>query len=98
MERDGIKVDRDELRRLSGDFEQRMAVLEKQIYKLAGREFNIGSPKQLGEVLFDKMGLARRPQEQDRRLVRPTPPCWRSWRRRATSCRHACSTGASSRS
>ena len=54
----GIKVDRDELRRLSRDFAERLAELEKQIHKLAGHPFNIGSPKQLGEVLFDEMGLA----------------------------------------
>jgi len=58
MEMAGIKVDRDELKRLSGDFAQRLAELEKQIHKLAGHPFNIGSPKQLGEVLFDEMGLA----------------------------------------
>src|SRR5262245_20358808 len=58
MEVAGIKVDRDELKRLSGDFAQRLAELEKQIHKLAGHPFNIGSPKQLGEVLFDEMGLA----------------------------------------
>ena len=57
MELAGIKVDRDELRRLSGDFAERLAELEKQIHKLAGHPFNIGSPKQLGEVLFDEMGL-----------------------------------------
>jgi DNA polymerase I len=58
MEMAGIKVDRDELRRLSRDFAERLAELEKQIYKLAGHPFNIGSPKQLGEVLFDEMGLS----------------------------------------
>jgi DNA polymerase-1 len=58
MERDGIKVDRDTLRTLSNDFAQRTAELEKQIHKLAGREFTIGSPKQLGEILFDEMGLS----------------------------------------
>ncbi len=57
MEEAGIKVDRDILHALSGDFGSRMHVLEQQIYKLAGREFNVGSPKQLGEVLFDEMGL-----------------------------------------
>jgi len=57
MERHGIKVDRDELRRLSTDFGQRMVEFEKQIHELAGESFNIGSPKQLGEILFDKLGL-----------------------------------------
>jgi DNA polymerase-1 len=57
MERAGIKVDEDDLRRMSIDFEQRMAVIEKDIHRLAGREFNVGSAKQLGEVLFDEMKL-----------------------------------------
>ncbi len=57
MERAGIKVDRGELRRLSNDFASRIANFEIEIHGLAGRAFNIGSPKQLGEVLFDEMGL-----------------------------------------
>jgi len=57
MESAGIKVDADDLRRMSTDFEQRMGVMEKECHRLAGFEFNVGSPKQLGEVLFDKMGL-----------------------------------------
>ncbi len=57
MERAGIKADRDELARLSSDFATRIAALEKEIHALAGREFTIGSPKQLGEVLFGEMGL-----------------------------------------
>ncbi len=57
MELTGIKVDRDTLRRMSNDFARRIGELETQIYKLAGREFTIGSPKQLGEILFDEMSL-----------------------------------------
>ncbi len=57
MERDGVKVDADDLRRMSGDFEQRMAAMEAEIHGFAGRAFNLGSPKQLGEVLFDEMKL-----------------------------------------
>ncbi len=57
MERAGIKVDRDELRRLSNDFTGRIASFETEIHGLAGRAFNIGSPKQLGEILFDELGL-----------------------------------------
>ena len=57
MEQEGIKVDRDHLSRLSSDFSQRMAALEAEAYEQAGREFNIGSPKQLGEILFDEMDL-----------------------------------------
>jgi DNA polymerase-1 len=57
MERAGIKVDADELRAMSKDFEQRMAAMEIEIHKLAGESFNLGSPKQLGEILFDRMKL-----------------------------------------
>lgn len=57
MERNGIKVDAPELKRLSDDFAVRAAALEVEIHKMAGREFNVGSPKQLGEILFDELGL-----------------------------------------
>ena len=57
MERAGVKVDADDLRRMSSDFEQRMAGMEHEIHRLAGRAFNLGSAKQLGEVLFDEMKL-----------------------------------------
>jgi DNA polymerase-1 len=57
MERAGIKVDRATLVSLSDDFGRRLVRLEHEIHKLAGRPFAIGSPKQLGEVLFDEMKL-----------------------------------------
>ncbi|MCB2090336.1 MAG: DNA polymerase I [Alphaproteobacteria bacterium] len=58
MEYNGIKVDRDILNRLSNEFAVRLSELEGEIHKLAGHPFNIASPKQLGEVLFDEMGIA----------------------------------------
>ncbi len=57
MEFAGITIDPDLLRRLSNDFAQLQAKLEKQIHKLAGEPFNIGSPKQLGDILFGKFSL-----------------------------------------
>ncbi|OJX48053.1 DNA polymerase I [Devosia sp. 66-22] len=57
MEGRGIGVDRAILSRLTGDFTQRAAALEATAYELAGQNFNLGSPKQLGEILFDKMQL-----------------------------------------
>ena len=57
MERAGIKVDASVLAELSRDFEGRGAALAEAIYREAGHDFNIGSPKQLGEVLFEEMGL-----------------------------------------
>ena len=57
MEQNGIKVDRDTLSRMSNSFAQKMAGLEDEIFKAAGRSFNVGSPKQLGEILFDEMEI-----------------------------------------
>ena len=57
MEQAGILVDRAELARLSADFGARIGTLEGEIQDLAGEAFNVNSPKQLGEILFDKMGI-----------------------------------------
>ncbi|MBE9606785.1 DNA polymerase I [Acetobacteraceae bacterium H6797] len=57
MEEAGIKVDGAELGRIGEDFTQRMAIMERNIHDLVGRGFNLGSPKQLGEILFDEMKL-----------------------------------------
>ena len=57
MEQRGIAIDRQILSRLSGEFAQGMARLEAEIHEMAGETFNVGSPKQLGDILFGKMGL-----------------------------------------
>ncbi len=57
MERRGIAIDAEILSRLSGDFAQTMARLESEIHAAAGEPFNLGSPKQLGDILFGRMGL-----------------------------------------
>ncbi|MBT6587278.1 MAG: DNA polymerase I, partial [Rhodospirillaceae bacterium] len=57
MEQAGILLDRAELARLSADFAARIVVLEGQIHELAGEKFNVNSPKQLGEILFEKMSI-----------------------------------------
>src|SRR4029077_10329510 len=57
MEQAGVSIDPNLLRKLSNDFANKQAGLEKQIHKLAGSQFNIASPKQLGEILFDRMKL-----------------------------------------
>jgi len=57
MERRGVAIDRDMLSRLAGDFSQTMARLEDEIANMVGAPFNPGSPKQLGDILFGKMGL-----------------------------------------
>ena len=57
VEAAGIRVDREKLESLSREFAERQAALEKDVYDLAGHTFNLGSPKQLGKVLFDEMRL-----------------------------------------
>ena len=57
MEKSGFKLDRNELLLLDEKYEKELADLTKEIYELAGTEFNINSPKQLGEILFDKLKL-----------------------------------------
>ncbi|WP_072729838.1 DNA polymerase I, partial [Paenibacillus sp. NAIST15-1] len=57
MEKTGIQVDTDALNQLGTQFTEQIETTMKRIYELAGTEFNVGSPKQLGEILFDKLGL-----------------------------------------
>ena len=57
MELNGIKLNTKYLKSLSNEFEKKINILEKSIFKICGIEFNIGSPKQLGEVLFEKLKL-----------------------------------------
>jgi len=57
MEQNGISVDRQILSRISGELAQKAAALEDEIFELAGERFTIGSPKQLGDILFGRMGL-----------------------------------------
>ena len=59
MERAGIRINPEFLGGLSADMEKKLAVLEAEIHQLAGGPFNIGSPKQLGEVLFENLGLPK---------------------------------------
>jgi DNA polymerase-1 len=60
MERAGVKLDTERLERINERFAERIAGLETEIWKLAGEEFTIGSPQQLGQVLFDKLGLSKK--------------------------------------
>ncbi|MDQ3126456.1 MAG: DNA polymerase I [Pseudomonadota bacterium] len=57
MERAGVRVDPDRLKRLSSEFGMRMAELEAQAHQIAGRPFNIGSPRQIGDILFGELNL-----------------------------------------
>ena len=89
MERAGIRVDKSILSRLTSTFAQRIARLEEEIYELAGHKFNLGSPKQLGEFLFDSLKLPGRPQDQDRPVGDARQPARRSRRARGPARRRA---------
>ena len=81
MEREGIKVDRAALAELSRDFARRIAELERTIYAAVGNEFNIGSTKQLGDVLFEKLRSARAARRARPAPTAPTPRSSKNWRR-----------------
>jgi len=59
LEFNGIKVDANYLKKLSLQFEKKLEKIKKEIYTLAGREFNIGSPKQLGEIIYNELKIAK---------------------------------------
>ena len=59
LETNGIKVDNLYLKKLSQKYEIRLKKIEKAVYKIAGREFNIGSPKQLGEIIYNELKIAK---------------------------------------
>ena len=63
MELEGINLDKDFLQKLSVDLDEEIKTLEQDIYREAGEEFNIASPKQLGDILFDKMKLVDKPKK-----------------------------------
>ena len=63
MEKEGIKLDVNLLNQYSGDLEKTLKVTSKEIFNLSGSEFNISSPKQLGEVLFEQMELVKKPKK-----------------------------------
>jgi DNA polymerase I len=63
MEYEGVKIDVNVLGKLSEELKSETEVIQREIYQMAGTEFNIGSPKQLGEILFDKMKLGEKPKK-----------------------------------
>ena len=82
MEHTGIRIDTDELARLSALMETEIARLTAEIHALAGRQFNISSPQQLGQGSVRGPGPARaRALRQRQRPSPPPPTCWKLWRR-----------------
>ncbi len=63
METEGVRLDSDNLAKYSKELKEELKGIQEHIYELAGTEFNIGSPKQLGEVLFDKMKIVDKPKK-----------------------------------
>ena len=59
LEFNGIKVDDIYLKKLSKNFEEKLKKIEKEIYSIAGKEFNIASPKQLGEIIYNELKIAK---------------------------------------
>ena len=59
LESNGIKVDANQLKKLSAEFEKKLKKIEKEIFIIAGKEFNIGSPKQLGEIIYNDLKIAK---------------------------------------
>lgn len=64
IERNGVLLDTEALKQSSAHFTEQMERIEKEIYDLAGETFNIASPKQVGEVLFDKLKIVEKPKRQ----------------------------------
>ncbi|MFA5651756.1 MAG: DNA polymerase [Candidatus Paceibacterota bacterium] len=64
MQKVGVKIDKKELAKLSKIYHEKLSILEKNIWDLAGGEFNINSPKQLGEIIFVKLGLKPKNQKK----------------------------------
>jgi len=64
MERNGVRVDTEALKETSQHFTQRMNQIEQEIYQLTGMQFNISSPKQVGEILFDRLKIVEKSRKQ----------------------------------
>lgn len=80
MEIVGIKVDKDYLKKLSKEYHGELTKIEKSIWKMAGREFNINSPKQLGEILFDELKIQEMGDKSSRTTMKKTAGGARSTR------------------
>ena len=94
MEARGILLDQEFLRRFGQDLERQMQRLEKEIYALAGEDFLIQSPQQLGRILFEKLKLTPQKKTKGKTGSPPTWRCCRAWRRRPPSPPRSWSTAA----
>jgi DNA polymerase-1 len=97
MERHGVLVDGALLARQSEELGHRMLEIEARAYEVAGQPFNLNSPKQLGEILFQRLGLPVVKKTATGAPSTDEERCWRSWPR-TIRCRAWCSTTAPWRS
>ncbi len=74
MEREGLKLDAERLAEVGAGFGERIETLEREIFELAEEEFTIGSPQQVGRILFEKLGLTQQAPRQNRLLDRRPRP------------------------
>jgi len=94
IERQGALVDKDLLGIQSIELGNKMVELERQAYEIAGEEFNLGSPKQLGAILYEKLGMPVLKKPARARLPR-LKKCWPNWPKMISRCpRYSCSTAA----
>jgi DNA polymerase-1 len=80
IERNGVLIDAPTLAQQSHELGQRILQLETEAYEIAGQPFNLSSPKQLGEIFFDKLGMPVVKKTATARAA-PTRRCWKSWPR-----------------
>ena len=81
MEDYGILIDKKYFEKLSDEYHKELDILTKKIYKIAGMEFNINSPKQLGEVIFGKMGIKTEKRKMPAGLFPPKFQFWKNWKK-----------------
>lgn len=84
MEITGIRVDATRLKEMQVEFSERLKEIEEKIYAEAGEEFNLNSPKQLGVILFEKMGLPV--IKKDENWLFNSGRCFRTTKRTSTNC------------
>lgn len=77
MERNGVRIDTEALKETSRHFTARMNQIEEEVHQLAGMEFNIASPKQVGEVLFDRLKIVEKAKKTKTGSMSLRKKCWK---------------------